>query len=114
MTDKGENGRRAFEKFKDVVLYMWRKRRLPSFMRRRALKMTDVYYPDTKEKYIVAWVPIEGQVYCVDLEYSYADDWLNLSISMLPRPYAEIKDWNILLVKPDKIVYKFEYSGDAP
>ena len=75
--------------------------------------MTDVYYSDTKEKYIVAWVPIEEQVYCVDLVYSYADDWLTLSISTLPRPYVEIKDWNVLLVKPDKIVYKYEYCGDA-
>ena len=53
------------------------------------------------------------QVYVVDLMYSYDPKWLELKISELPSPYPKIKDWNPLLVRPGKTVYKYEVEQDA-
>jgi len=97
-----------FEAFKKTIITKWEKRRLPSFIKNRALKVTELYYPDSKEKYIIAWMQFGKQVYVIDLLYSYNPKWLKLMISELPSHYSKLKDWSPLHVKLGRIVYKYE------
>ena len=102
-----------FESFKNAVIAKWEKRRLPSFIRKRALKVTEIYYPDTKEKYIIAWMQFGRRVYVIDLMYSYDPKWLELQISELSSPYSKLKDYNPLFVPPGKRIYEYEVEQDA-
>ncbi|EHR77981.1 hypothetical protein OCC_02982 [Thermococcus litoralis DSM 5473] len=102
-----------FESFKNAVIKNWKKRRLPSFIKKRALDATFTYSYETRETYIVAWMQFGSKIYVVDITYSYERGWLELAISELPAPYSKLKNYDPLIVPPGKSIYKYEVRQDA-
>ncbi len=102
-----------FESFKNAVIAKWKKRRLPSFIRKRALNATVAYSYETRETYIVAWMQFGTKVYVVDVVYSYERGWIDLEISELPAPYQKIKNLDPLIVPPGKSIYRYEHEVGA-
>ncbi|MFA4640920.1 hypothetical protein [Pyrococcus kukulkanii] len=102
-----------FEEFKDEVVEAWRKGRLPSYIRRVAIDAEFAYSYQTRETYVVAWIPLGGKVYVVDIEYSKR--FLELEISELPKPLEELKTLGLtpLLTLPGKTVYRHEVRQNA-
>ena len=102
-----------FDSFAKAVVSRWKKRRLPSFIEKRALNSTYSYSYETRETYIVAWMQFGSKIYVVDIEYSYERGWLELVISELPAPYSKLKDYDPLVVPPGKRIYKYEVRQDT-
>jgi len=97
-----------FEEFRKAVVEQWKKRRLPSFIRKRALRYLDTYDNFNNEKWILAWMQFDNKVYAVDIWYSYKQNYLSIHITELPAPYEKLKDWPILLIRAGKTVYGYD------